>query len=163
MAVLKPGSKIEKPTLDFESSRGLGEKEIPAQEKEKIKRLEDVRKAIISEIEQMNNLAPAKIGPVASIMAAQSKQQKQIENILASGLNEIYLSLAPEKQKIIKKTGEETARKINKLLSKARINIGAIVKLIKKWLSLIPGINRYFIEQEAKIKADEIIKIKKLN
>jgi len=32
--------------------------------------------------------------------------------------------------------------------------------LIKKWLLLIPGVNKYFLEQEAKIKADEIVKMK---
>jgi len=51
-------------------------------------------------------------------------------------------------------------KKINTLLDKAKINLGKIASLIRKWLSIIPGVNKFFLEQEAKIKADEIMKLK---
>lgn len=159
MAYLKTDKPIEK---FFHNLDNLKEKISPGAEKERIKKLEEARKTVIDEIAQAENMAPAAIGPVAHIMAPQAKQQKQIERILSYGLEEIYLNLAPEKKKQFKRAGEETAVKINQLLSKAKINLGAIVKLIIKWLSLIPGLNKYFLEQEAKIKADEIIKLKKL-
>jgi len=28
------------------------------------------------------------------------------------------------------------------------------------WLKLIPGVNKFFLEQEAKIKTDEVLKLK---
>jgi hypothetical protein len=34
------------------------------------------------------------------------------------------------------------------------------VDVIKRWLSIIPGINKFFLEQDAKIKAEKIIKLK---
>jgi len=157
MADLKPGKSIEKPLYNI---GGLKERVSPAAEKEKIRKLEEARKSVIEEIAQADNLAPAAIGPVTGVSAPQAKQQKQIETILSKGLEEIYVSLTPEKQKKFRQVGEETAIKINKLLSKAKVNIGAIIKLIRKWLSLIPGVNKYFLEQEAKIRADEIIKLK---
>ncbi len=86
---------------------------------------------------------------------------KEIDDILAYGLNDIFLSLSSEKQQEFKKKGEQTRDKINQLLNSAKLSIGKIVILIKKWLSLIPKVNRYFLEQEAKIKADKIIKLKK--
>ncbi len=127
---------------------------------EQVKNLEQARKAVISEIVQTEKQAPAAVSQASGLLAAQARQQKQIENILASGLKEVYLNLAPEKRREFKRVGEETARKINQLLMQAKINIGKIIKLIKKWLMLIPGVNKYFLEQEAKIKADEIIKMK---
>ncbi len=130
-------------------------------EAEKMRKIEQAREAIIEEIARAENQAPATVGPVAALSAPQAKTQKQVENVLAEGLAEIYLNLAPAKRKEFKKAGEETAKKISQLLTKAKINIGEIIKLIKKWLSLIPGVNKYFLEQEAKIKADEIIKMKK--
>jgi hypothetical protein len=32
-----------------------------------------------------------------------------------------------------------------------------ILALIRDWLKLIPGVNRFFLEQEAKIKTDKIL------
>jgi hypothetical protein len=155
--------KLGRPAEKFLSLEGLKERIMPAAEKEKARELEQARREIISEIIQKEGPAPAIIGPVAQVAAPAVKQQKQIEKALAKGLDDIYLNLAPEKRKQFKQAGEETAAKINKLLAKVKVNLGAIVKLIRKWLSLIPGINKYFLEQEAKIKADEIIKLKQEN
>jgi hypothetical protein len=107
--------------------------------------------------------APAQVKPLKSVISEYEEREKQIENFLAKDLEEIYLGLPLDKQVEFRKTGEETARKIEKLLEKTKISIGKIVSLIRKWLSLIPGVNKFFLEQEAKIKADEIIKLKNKN
>jgi hypothetical protein len=104
--------------------------------------------------------APVLARPVKSVISEYEEREKQIENFLARDLEEIYLGLPLEKQVEFRKEGEETARKINKLLEKTKINLGKIVNLIRKWLSLIPGVNKFFLEQEAKIKADEIVKLR---
>ncbi len=160
MAIIKFGRQPEKSSYNIEV---LKERAASGTEKERIKKLEEARKTVIDEINQAENMAPPMIGPVGGVAAPTMQRQKQIETVLSSGLNEIYLNLTPEKQKQFKKAGEETAGKINLLLAKAKVNIGAIIKLIRKWLSLIPGVNRYFLEQEAKIKADEILKMKNEN
>lgn len=160
MADIKPDKPIEKFSSNFDN---LKEKIKPGVEKERIRKLEEVRRSVINEVAQMENMAPATIGPVAAVSAPQYKQQKQVENILGKGLEEIYLNLTPEKQKEFKRVGEETAVKISRILNKAKVNIGAIIKLIRKWLSLIPSVNKYFLEQEAKIRAEEIIKMRNLN
>ncbi len=89
------------------------------------------------------------------------ERAKKIDEVLAMGLNNIFLTLSSEKQDEFKKKGEETVFKINNLLDKAKVNIDKIVKLIRNWLKIIPGVNKFFLEQEAKIKADNIIKLKK--
>ncbi len=90
----------------------------------------------------------------------QQKRAQEIDNILAEGLNEVFLKMKPEEQKIFKKKGEETVLKINELLSQTKLKINKIVSLIRKWLSLITGINKFFLEQEVKLKADKIIRLK---
>jgi hypothetical protein len=95
------------------------------------------------------------------IDSSDSVRQKQIDNILAEGLNDVFLEMNPKQQKIFKEEGEKTASKINIILSSAKIKIKNIIDLIKNWLKLIPKINPHFLEQEAKIKADKIIKLKK--
>lgn len=88
------------------------------------------------------------------------RREVEIDAYLSDGLSETFLAMPPAKQKIFKEEGELAAKKINLLLDEAKINVGKIITIIKNWLKLITGINRFFLDQEAKIKADKIIKIK---
>lgn len=88
------------------------------------------------------------------------RREEEIDTILSAGLHEIFLKMSPKKQQEFKLAGEDTAKKINALLDKTKINISKIISLIKKWLKIIPGVNQFFLEKEAKIKADKIINIK---
>lgn len=82
---------------------------------------------------------------------------KQIEQVLEEDLGEIYNNLTPQEQKNFKIKGEEAARSIFQLVyHKTKIKVKKIVKLIRNWLKSVPGINKFFLEQEAKIKADKI-------
>jgi len=92
------------------------------------------------------------------VTPAEEERKKRIEKILEKDLEDIYIKMSPEKQKEFRLAGEETSRKINLLLGQGRVRVKKIIDLIRKWLSLIPGVNKFFLEQEAKIKTDEIIK-----
>lgn len=81
-----------------------------------------------------------------------------IENILAEDLKDIYTKLPKSKQIEFKEKGEETANQIATLLNQIKYKVGEILGLIKSWLKIIPGISKFFLEQEAKIKTDKIIK-----
>ena len=88
------------------------------------------------------------------------RREMEIDAYLSEGLSETFLAMPPAKQKIFKTEGEIVVKKINILLDATKVNVNKIVDLIKKWLRLITGINRFFLDQEAKIKADKIVKIK---
>lgn len=88
-------------------------------------------------------------------------RRKQIENILSDNLAEAYQSLTPEQQSQFKIVGEKTASQVNALLSETKVKVNKIINLIKFWLSYLPGINKFFLEKEAKIKTDAIIQLKK--
>lgn len=90
-----------------------------------------------------------------------NEREIKIEEILSVGLDDIFLNLSPQKQKEFKIEGEKAVSKINVLLDKAKISVEKVIGIIKKWLSIIPKVNKFFLEQEAKIKADQIIKLKK--
>lgn len=101
------------------------------------------------------------IVPISSAVPTwQQKRMEAIDNILAEGLNEVFLKMNPNQQKEFKKKGEEITLKINELLNKTKVNVRKIIDLIKSWLKMIPGVNSFFLEQEVKIKADKILKIK---
>ncbi len=97
----------------------------------------------------------------ASAGMNREEREKEVESIMSAGLEESFLQMPEEKRSEFKQAGEETAQKINGLLDKAKVRVKKIVSLLKKWLSLLPGANKFFIEQEAKIRADKISKLKK--
>jgi len=97
--------------------------------------------------------------PVESVI--KSATQQQVENILAEDLAQIYADLPQPIQQVFKAKGEEVAIKITGLLKKTKVKVKEIIKLIRAWLMIIPGVNKYFLEQEVKIKADKIIDLQR--
>ncbi len=80
---------------------------------------------------------------------------------MSEGLEKVFVDMSPEEQEKFKVKGEETAIKIWQVLQSAKIQVQKIIDLIRDWLKLVPGINRYFLEQETKIKTDKIIELTK--
>jgi len=86
---------------------------------------------------------------------------KKVEEILSKDMEKVFLSLDSATQIKFKQKGEETARKITELLKNGKAKLKKILNLIVEWLRVIPQVNKYFLEQEAKIKADEIFALTK--
>ena len=84
---------------------------------------------------------------------------RKVEDILSQGMESVFLSMDAHTQEIFKIEGEKTAKKINSLMQKAKVKFSELISLISLWLKIIPRVNKYYLEQEAKIKADAIIKI----
>ena len=107
-----------------------------------------------SPFKSVTSVAKLKLAPSVSPL------ERQVENTLAEGLESLYKELKPAEQVTFKKYGEDTAKKISLLLGQVKIKVSEILKLVRMWLNSIPGINKYFVEQTAKIKADKIIKFR---
>jgi hypothetical protein len=99
--------------------------------------------------------------PVPAVDPELEARRKKIESIMSAGLEEIYAKLDSTTQQKFRLAGEATASQINIMLSQGKIQIFKIINLIKNWLKLIPGANRFFLEQEAKIKTDSILQLNK--
>lgn len=85
----------------------------------------------------------------------------RVEKIMEDGLADVFRELTPVQKQEFKIKGEETAYKIRQALKKTKVKIKEVFQLLVEWLRILPGINTFFIEQEAKIKADKIIALKK--
>ena len=88
-----------------------------------------------------------------------SPHQEKVEMIMEEGLGDLYASMTAQQQTKFKEEGEEAASKISALLTETKVKVKKIVDILRDWLKLIPGVNKYFLEQEAKLKADKIIDI----
>jgi len=116
------------------------------------------KETVLHEIEKFNAGGGSSSASIV-VNNEDNKRKKQIEAIMEEDLEEIYLKMPVAKQNEFKIVGEKTVNEINSLLKEIKLNIKRIVNLIIKWLMIIPGVNKYYVEQEAKIKTDEIIKI----
>lgn len=86
-----------------------------------------------------------------------SKSYLELEKILSDDLESYYQNLDPAKQEQFKIKGEEAASKIEEMIATFKIKARTVIQIIKQWLLMIPGINKFFLEQEAKIKTQKII------
>lgn len=84
-----------------------------------------------------------------------------VEAILEKDLEDLYLQMDETAQEKFKNKGEETATEIIKLINQTKATFKRVFTLIKAWLKVIPGVSKFFIEQDAKIKADRILEIEK--
>lgn len=119
-----------------------------------------------SETFQENQTKVVTIDPLAQIGQSSNpnilEQQitlEKVEKILAQDMDHIFLSLDLAKQAEFKRKGEETSQQITKLLNKGSVPLRKILNLIIDWLRVIPRVNRFYLEQEAKIKTDKIMRL----
>ncbi len=147
--LIKPDHKILRPEV-------LPEQPVKPEGEGQAKSLEKVQEGVIK-IDASENLAPSSVTTEPS--ANLTPLAKKVEQVLEEDLTDIFLSLPADKQQEFKQAGEVAAQKISRLMQKVRFNLRQIIKIIRDWLSVIPGVNKYFLEQTAKIKADKIIKL----
>ncbi len=107
-----------------------------------------------------SNVAAASQSTVANARSLQDPKVIEIEGIMASGLDDVYMTLPPEQRQKFRILGEQTAININQLVQSGKANWRKIKDLLMNWLRLIPGVDKYFLEKEAKLKADRLMKLK---
>lgn len=84
----------------------------------------------------------------------------QVEKVMEEDLGDAFAELTTIQKQEFKMKGEQVAFEIRDLLKKTHLKAKTIFKLIFEWLKMLPGINKFFLEQEAKIKTDKILAIK---
>ncbi len=100
---------------------------------------------------------PSPVSVQSSPATAKDQLLQDIESALSEGLEDIYRQLPPDRRKIFKTRGEKLAEEIRGLVVAAKAEAKRIFQMILDWLKTLPGVNRFYLEQEAKIKTDQIL------
>ena len=100
---------------------------------------------------------PIAVARPAPVVVQKDRLTKEIEEVMEEDLKEMYMAMSKEQQQKFRKEGEVVVSTIRQLVRAAHINVKKIFTLIRAWLKIIPGVNRYFLEQEAKIKTDKVL------
>jgi hypothetical protein len=95
--------------------------------------------------------------PMAIPIAAEQEKLQHIERVLAEGLQDIFTALPPVERQKFKIAGEQAAREVQGLLGQVKVQVGKVIEVIRRWLGTLPGVNRLFVEQESKIKAQKLV------
>ena len=130
-------------------------------EKKEIKTTEEKTQNIESAIDALKRKLKGGKKKKTIIPAVKDELTRRVEQVMEEGLADAYRELTPVQQQEFKIKGEETAWKIRELFKKTHLKVKEVFRLLVEWLRLLPGINKFFIEQEAKIKADKILSLKK--
>lgn len=99
--------------------------------------------------------------PAAARASAKSPLLLNVEKILEEDLEQVYFSMQPVEQAAFKERGDAVAKDIEGLIGKARATAERIIALIRSWLQMVPGVSRFFIEQESKIKTDRLLALQR--
>lgn len=91
------------------------------------------------------------------VLPTKSKTLSDIEYMLSEDLDLFYNSLDENRKKQFRDVGEQIAIEIDNMVKGFKTAAKRIVMLIRKWLMLVPGMNKFFLEQEAKIKTQKIM------
>lgn len=98
-------------------------------------------------------------GAAASVVAEPVKDEVEIEvsKILEDGMKDYFKDLDEVSQQRFKAKGDEVAHQLSTMVRGFKVNVKKVLVLLRDWLLTIPRVNKFFLEQEAKIKTDKIL------
>ena len=94
---------------------------------------------------------------VAVAKAPKDPVLSEIENMLSTGLTEVFITLPEAVKQTFREKGEEAAIAVKMLFESGKATARRLFDIVLDWLKVIPGVNKFFLEQEAKIKTDTLL------
>lgn len=89
--------------------------------------------------------------------AGKDAAQVGVERVLEEGLAEVYKKMDAHQQRKFSHEGDRVASALAEMVRRAKVRAREALDLITRWLRLIPGVNAFYLAQEAKLKTDKII------
>src|SRR3989339_600097 len=150
----KEAAPLEVVDLNLEEKKGIEGKVERIEESGGEKEVEEVKE--VKEV--LEGQSKVRVQEPTQVPVVKAPLLVDIERILAEDLTEVFLELPDDRKLAFKQKGEEVAVKIIEMIESGKTKIGKILRWIQEWLQMIPGVNRSFINQEAKIAADKVVK-----
>lgn len=85
------------------------------------------------------------------------KYRVKVERILEQNLWDMYFALPAGSREKFKAEGENAAAALRAAIETKKVKPRIVLNAVHKWLKTIPKVNPYFLEQEAKIKTDQVM------
>jgi hypothetical protein len=101
---------------------------------------------------------PVKL-PDQPTVSAKDAYHQRLERLLEDNLVDLYLQMPKAQRQQFRAEGERVASQLRQMIETAKIKAKQVLEIIRNWLKSIPGVSRYFLEQESKIKTDRVIRL----
>ncbi|MSR85160.1 hypothetical protein EXS71_01845 [Candidatus Uhrbacteria bacterium] len=148
----------------------LGEDEDALAERQAVQQMEDQQETFlemgpdgVSEVAADSSASPeqaeASAASAVPVVVPKDDVTIEVEKILEQGLQQYFQTMPEPAQARFRQKGVEAADKIAGMVRSFHVTVKTVLRLIRDWLMTIPGVNKFFLEQEAKIKTDQIIEL----
>lgn len=154
----QPGSLLEQPKQELPPQEESG---VQADE-QTFEQLERTKETFLEEAEapvSRVTIGTAPASPTPTRAASKSEEEIQVEKIMEEGLGALYASLPDDAKPKFKQKGEQAATEISVMVRTLSVKVKRVLELLRDWLLTIPNVNRFFLEQDAKIKTDRIVEL----
>lgn len=84
---------------------------------------------------------------------------EEVEKIVEDGLGTFVETMEPGAKERFLKKGRDVTAIIAGMVRGMHVKTKEVFRLLKEWLLTIPGVNKFFLEQEVKIKTDRIAEL----
>ncbi len=150
---------IPSPTVEQEGLDEVAVAELKALKEMAEKKAEEAPEHFLEEAAEEMEASSAATGTAEPVAVEQPKDEvlKEVEKILEEDLGALVSGMSPDDRAKFEKKGLEVSGQIANMVRAFKLKMSKVVSLIREWLHTIPGVNKYFLEQEAKIKADKIM------
>lgn len=114
---------------------------------------------------EADNDAQGTARPVSNLQEQESEKDEvylEVEKILEDGLGSFVETMEPTAKERFLKKGREVTGLIAAMVRSLHVKTKDVFHLLKEWLLTIPGVNKFFLEQEVKIKTDRIIDLEQV-
>jgi hypothetical protein len=135
------------------------EQEVTEQQREQPRADQQERKGVDTGLKKKLSLSALRKAHV-QLPPIRDEVSVKIEKVMEEGVGDAYARLSPVAKQEFKIKGEETANNIREMVKSGHAKAKKVFQLILEWLKLLPGVNKFFLEQEAKIKTDRIMSMK---
>ncbi|MFH0818935.1 MAG: hypothetical protein V1898_03000 [Patescibacteria group bacterium] len=150
-------SQLEK-NLDLEKQTPIKPEQIqPKELSEKEKAQQEYIKRVDDEHPEESPYVIKGVAKKSTATSTKSKTLEEIEEILEEKVDILYEKMNDKEKAEFKAKGEEISAVIEDMVTNFKTKARRVLELIKEWLSIIPHVNRFFLEQEAKIKTQKIV------
>lgn len=101
--------------------------------------------------------------PAAAAMSDTKDQvYEEVASIVQDGIEQMTATMEPTAKERFLKKGQEITFIIASMVRGFHVKAKEVLRLLKEWILTIPGVNKFFLEQEVKIKTDRIVELEQV-
>lgn len=115
--------------------------------------------AVVAPVSTAVQADPVTVPTAVSAEVPSDEVVEDVQQIMEEGLEEALTAMPEDARQRFLQKGKEIGLLIADMVRQYKVEVKQVLRLLKEWLTTIPGVNKFFLEQDAKIKTDRILEL----